>query len=99
MTPQQKAAATRRRNEADRELAAVRRRAHEIRDAIAALPYDPASWPAVVAVFRPGDFDAFQMLDEKPGLFDGYPNGHWHALLRQVRNQPALGLFHAMRDE
>ena len=97
MTPAQKGAQTRRRNAAQRVQDRIKDRGRELVDAIQALPPVDASLPALVQLFKPGDWEAFQMLDQSPGKFPFYLSGHWYALLRRARNRPELGLFKQMK--
>jgi len=97
MTPAQKGAATRRRNKLEKENMVISDRAHELVCAIQKLAPLDESLPAVVALFKPGDWDAFLLMDQKPGRFLNYPSGHWYMLLRRCRNRPELGLFKQMK--
>lgn len=48
----------------------------------------------VLALMDGVPFIVFELLDEKPGLFDGdYRQHTWHIKLRQVRNDPGNDLF------
>ena len=81
----------------------VRGLAYKIRDEIAALPDEPSSPAKVPAIFaaaagaRDDKYDAFVMLDEKPGGF-GASYFYWHSILRRCRNNPVYGraLFDAI---
>ncbi len=83
----------------------VRGLAYKIRDAIAALPDEPSSPAKVPAIFAAAagtaeqKFDAFSLLDEKPGGFSGN-YFYWHSILRKCRNNPVYGraLFDAINN-
>lgn len=70
--------------------------------ALSNTPPSPAKVPAVFAAARgtaSQKFDAFTMLDEKPGSF-GSDYFYWHSILRQCRNNPVYGraLFDAINN-
>lgn len=52
-----------------------------------ALP--PETWATKIIDALQGDSDVFWILDEKPGLFDGY--NRYMPWLRQIRNSPKFG--------
>lgn len=78
--------------------AAFRHRCWTLRDALEALPREPASLTQVPMFFgaRAGKtaqdrYAVFRELDERPGSY-GYGQGtHWHSLLRSCRNHPVHG--------
>lgn len=75
----------------ERQERAARTRAWELWREIKKLPLEEASYPKVAALFKSGDYDAFRMLDEKPGRFPDYIGGHWFPLLRRTRNNLTHG--------
>ena len=73
------------------------RKAREAADCMDAVVADiqakpdlpPTDWaPRIIAALG-GDAEVFWVLDEKPGLFNGY--NRYHPYLRQVRNSPLYG--------
>ena len=49
----------------------------------------PTDWAPRLIDALQGDADVFWVLDEKPGLLNGY--NRYHRYLRQVRNSPLYG--------
>lgn len=98
-SPAEKARRTRDRNKAERAASLIRSRAEAVRVAIDRLSAEHgaacfAMIPAIFAAlpYPPAErYDAFQILDEKPGQFPGYMSGTWHMYLRQCRNHPIHG--------
>lgn len=80
-------------------------RAQDLNALVAALPPGPVDYAAVapqVIAALAGDGDAFILLDDRPGHFDGYGRGDrpgYHCVLRNIRNSPIYGpqLFKSFR--
>lgn len=80
-------------------------RAEDLNRLVRNMPAGDVDWatlaPRIISTLA-GDGDAFRLLDERPGHFDGYSRGErrgYHSFLRIVRNSPVYGpqLFQSFR--